>query len=149
MVFSLMIEALAALAAGAVVQAMATDAWVSARDGIARLFGRQGRDRGAAIRTQLDNNEALVARAPDPDEARKRLAGLWQAELEGLLRDDAGAAEALQTLVDEIRAQLPPAQQNWTQHITAAGSGSVAGGAIGGNVNYNFPGPPPVADDLS
>src|SRR5262249_22075289 len=53
---SLMLEALVALAAtaaGSVVQSMATDAWSVARNGIARLFGRQSEARKAAIETQL------------------------------------------------------------------------------------------------
>jgi hypothetical protein len=140
---------LAATAASSVVQSMATDAWNFARDGIGRLFGRQSEERKAEIQAQLDRNETLVARAPDPEQARKQLEGLWQMELQTLLQDDEGAAEMLRALVTEIQAKLPPAQQNWTQHITAAGPGSFAGGAIGGNVNYNFSGPPPAPGNPS
>jgi hypothetical protein len=135
--------ALAASAASNVVAAMATDAWRTARDGLSRLFGRQSEQRQAAITAQLDGNEALVEGAADPDQARQQLAGLWQMELQALLQSDPELADELRTLVEQIKAKLPPPQQVWTQHVTASGQGSFAGGSIGGNVNFNFSGPPP------
>src|SRR5581483_9272505 len=65
--------ALAEAGGSALVGAMATDAWQATRSGVARLFGRDGSARRAAIEAQLDGNAALVAQAEDPDEVRASL----------------------------------------------------------------------------
>ncbi|MGH4021218.1 MAG: hypothetical protein ACRDT0_18715 [Pseudonocardiaceae bacterium] len=111
-------EALAALAeAGgtALVGAMATDAWQTTRSGVARLFGRDGSARQAAVEAQLDGNAALVAQAEDPDEVRQSLAAVWRLELAALLRHNPGAEDELRALVAQIREALPAAQQMWVQ----------------------------------
>lgn len=117
----MLVEGLAALAAAGgtgLVGAMATDAWQTARSGVARLFGRAGPQRQAEIETQLDSNAALVAGAEDPGEAeqiRQSLAGMWRLELAALLRRDPGAEDDLRALVAQIHDALPAPQQTWVQ----------------------------------
>jgi hypothetical protein len=113
------IEALAMTGATTVVAAMATDTWSTAREGIAKLFRRRSPDRQAAIEAQLDANAALVVQAQDTERARGALTGLWQLELEGFLTRHPDAADELGTLVAQIQAALPTAQQQWVQHNTA------------------------------
>jgi hypothetical protein len=120
-------ETLALTGATTVAAAMATDAWHSARTGTARLFHRSGRARQKAIEDQLDANAALVSRAPDADRARLSLVPLWQLELEDLLRSDSDAASEVQTLVEEIRAELPENQRSWVMNIIAKDQGHAYG----------------------
>ncbi|MER7775802.1 hypothetical protein ABTZ21_12415 [Streptomyces sp. NPDC096191] len=115
-------EALAALAASggtALVGAMATDAWQTARDRTARLFGRQGAQRQTAIEAQLDGNVILVERADDPDLARQALVPLWQMELNRLLEEHPGSEAELQELIAHVRDDLPAPQQRWVQNNIA------------------------------
>ncbi|WP_203856049.1 hypothetical protein [Plantactinospora mayteni] len=137
-----MTEALAVLAANggaALVAAMATDAWQAARNGTARLFGRQGSQRQAAIEAQLDGNIVLVERASDPAQARHGLAPLWQMELIRLLEEHPEAEAELRELVTHIRDALPAAQQQWTQVVMTniARDNSRLFAALGGNVIYH------------
>ena len=117
----MLVEGLTALAGAggtALVGAMATDAWQTTRAGVARLFGRGGPDRQAAIETQLDSNAALVAQAEDPseiDEIRQSLAGMWRLELAALLRRHPEAEDELRALVAQIHDALPAPQQTWVQ----------------------------------
>ena len=121
-------ETLAALAtAGAttLVGAMATDAWQTAKTGIARLFGRSGPEQQAAIKAQLGRNATQVEQAEDADRARQRLAASWELELESLLAEDPDAAEELKVLIAQVHAKLPPAQQTWVQTNIARDHGTV------------------------
>ncbi|MFE5097420.1 hypothetical protein ACFRCI_45890 [Streptomyces sp. NPDC056638] len=65
----------------------------------------------------------------DTDGARQDLVGPWRRRLTALLREHPEAEAELRTLVDQARADLAPAQQNWVQHITA--HHGVAAGAMG------------------
>jgi hypothetical protein len=112
------IEAMAMAGATTIVAAMATDTWSAAREGAAKLF-RRGLGQQAHIEGQLDANAALVVQARDADRARGALTGLWQLELEGFLTRHPDAAEELGTLIAQIQAGLPEAQQQWVQHNTA------------------------------
>ncbi|MGH4010805.1 MAG: hypothetical protein ACRDTH_22045 [Pseudonocardiaceae bacterium] len=113
-----MLEELAALASAggaALVGAMATDAWQTARSGIAALLGRGTPVRQSAIEAQLDGNADLVARAEDPVQVRETLVPLWQLELQELLRRNPEAADELRAVVARVQAALPAAQRSWVQ----------------------------------
>ncbi len=107
--------ALAEAGGSALVGAMATDAWQATRSGVARLFGRDGSARRAAIEAQLDGNAALVAQAEDPDEVRASLVPVWRLQLEALLREYPDVVEELRVLVGQARESLPASQQAWVQ----------------------------------
>ncbi|MHA4820152.1 hypothetical protein ACXZ65_38040 [Streptomyces aculeolatus] len=132
-------EALAALAASggtALVGAMATDAWQATRNSTARLFGRQGSERQAAIEAQLDGNVVLVERAGDPDLARQGLVSLWQMELIRLLEEHPEAEAELQELIAHVRDALPATQQQWVQNNIARDH-SRQFAVQGGNIIYH------------
>jgi hypothetical protein len=99
----------------ALVGAMATDAWQATRSGVARLFGRGGSARQAAIEAQLDGNAALVAQARDPEEVRASLVPVWRLQLEALLGEHPDVVEELRALVAQVREALPAPQQSWVQ----------------------------------
>ncbi|AWZ07387.1 MULTISPECIES: hypothetical protein [unclassified Streptomyces] len=142
-----MLEDVAALAmtgATTVVAAMATDAWTTARARVARLFRHAGTDQQAAIEAQMDGHAALVARSGDTEGARQDLVPVWRLQLAAFLREHPDAAEELQQLLDEVRAELPPARQVWQQTNTARDNGRVFA-ALGGNVIvHQGPAEPPA-----
>ncbi|MFI6928436.1 hypothetical protein ACIBIZ_51530 [Nonomuraea spiralis] len=107
-------EALTALAASggaALVEAMATDAWQGARNGMARLFGRQGPQRQVAVEAQLDGNVGLVEQDSEPDEVRRQLLPVWRMELLRLLKEHPDAEAELRQLISHIRDTLPEHRQ--------------------------------------
>lgn len=132
-------DALAALAASggrALVGAMATDAWQAARNGMAKLFSRQGPHRQAAVQAQLDGNVALVERASDPGLAREGLVPLWHMELTRLLEEHPAAEAELEELITQMRDALPAEQQHWVQ-INLARDNSRLFAVQGGNIFYH------------
>lgn len=124
-----MLEELIIAGGATVVGAMATEGWQVARDGVVRLFRRGGaseEEEASQVQGQLDRGAARVARAGDTDEARARLAPLWQDEFEDLLRRHPEAAEELRELIGEISAALTADQRDrvaadirgQVQHVT-------------------------------
>jgi hypothetical protein len=121
---------LAAASSGAttLVTAMATDGWKAARSGMSRLLGRGDPGRQAAVEAHLDEHDAAVRSTADADAL--------------LLERSPEVAGELRQLTARIQSSLSPAQQAWisahtiVQHVTASGQGSIAGGAIGGNVIF-------------
>jgi hypothetical protein len=131
-------ETLAALAvsgATAVVAAMATDAWQSARDGLVRLFRREGRDRQEEIQRQLESDNALVAEAGDAD-LRPAMAQLWQARLASLLGSDPAAEGELRSLLDELGHGVGDGRRPVVQNIHAEGNGQANGVLFGNLIAY-------------
>ncbi|MEU2358948.1 hypothetical protein ABZ599_39405 [Streptomyces misionensis] len=110
--------ALAMTGATTIVAAMATSAWQTTRAATARLFSRGGHDL-PAIEAQLDGDADIVAEDDDTDGARQDLVGPWRRRLTALLREHPEVEAELRALVGEARRELAPAQQNWSQHITA------------------------------
>lgn len=139
---AMLTDALATLAATggrALVGAMGTDAWQATRNGMARLFGRQGPHRQAAVEAQLDGNIALVERASDPDLAREGLVPLWHMEPARLLEEHPDAEAELQELIAQMRDALPAEQQQWVQ-TNLARDNSTLFAVQGGNIFYHeFP----------
>src|SRR5712691_9624573 len=101
------LEWLANTGGTALVGAMANSAWQTASKGIVKLFARADPGRQAAIQTQLDGNLALIQRAPDKNQARAALVGLWQMELARLLEDHPEVESDLRALIELIRGELP------------------------------------------
>ncbi|WP_433696871.1 hypothetical protein [Nocardiopsis sp. CA-288880] len=117
-----------------VVNAMATDAWPLARDGVVRLFRRKGEEEQQAVARRLDEDAGLLARS-DADtalELRTGLAPHWRVRLRLLLEQNPEIAEELRALEAEIRNATGQAPQT-VQNNTARDGGQVFG-ALHGNV---------------
>lgn len=126
----------------AIVAAMVTDAWQTARIRTVRLFQRGGRD-PQEIETQLDRSVARVTREGTED-AREGQVRRWRDDLEDLLSEYPDAADDLRALVREVKAQLPQVQQQWVQNITASAPGATSQGVMFGNI-INHSGSPSEA----
>lgn len=133
---AVMLEAIVTAGATTLVAAIATDAWQTARSGVARLFGRRDRDQEAIVEAQLDGDAALVAAAEDTEQTRQVLVALWQLKLGQFLQQHPDADDDLQGLIDQIRGALPQEQKDWAQKVQ---NNVVHGGqgffAQDGNVN--------------
>lgn len=113
-------EALAALASAgsaAVVTAMATDGWETAKHGFARLLGRGDRARIASLEEQLDRDRAALTglTAGQLERAQEISEADWRARLTDLL-------EAIPEIEAELRAWLASVGRSTpsvTQHVTA------------------------------
>ena len=102
--------ALAAAGGTAVVEAMATDAWESARSGIARLLGcGDDRHRREIIEAQLDEDAAMLERADpgDSEQVRQELEPVWRRRLATHLDQHPEALDELRELVEQVRDRLP------------------------------------------
>ncbi|EPJ40265.1 hypothetical protein STAFG_2696 [Streptomyces afghaniensis 772] len=119
----------------AIVAAMVTDAWQTARVRTVRLFQRGGRD-PQEIEAQLDRSVARVTRE-GTEAAREGQVTRWRDDLEDLLSEYPDAADDLRALVREVKARLPQVQQQWVQNITASAPGSIAQGAYGNIINHS------------
>ncbi len=127
-----MVEALAATAAVALVQAMVTDSWEGVRHKVARLFGRGQPD--VAIERRLDaTRDQLTAATPgDLETVQSTLAAQWQTRFEDLLADHPDAETDLAALLKEIGPAVSAAD-----HAVAAGgnvTATVHGGGVAANV---------------
>lgn len=115
----MVVEALAALAAAggtAIVSAVATDAWLTLKTGIARMLGRGDSGRTRVIQEQLDRTEAEL-RSTDQDltPRKQRLEAAWTARLEDLLAENPHVAEELRALVRQANSAVPG--PTVTQHV--------------------------------
>ncbi|MFJ9621492.1 hypothetical protein [Streptomyces sp. NPDC101181] len=143
-----MMESLAAVAAAAsttLVAAMATDAWGAARSGLVQLFRRDEEPEQGALVTLLESEAALVARAGDPEAARRQLAPAWQLRLAQFLQAHPEVADELRELTRRLQEELPAQQRQWVQHVEAHDHGQ-AFGAQGGNVIIHQEGGPGRGD---
>ncbi|MET9435921.1 hypothetical protein [Streptomyces sp. NPDC006551] len=117
------LTALAAAGGGAVVAAMATDAWQVTRDGVVQLFrGREG------VAARLEEDAALVEGAEDPDGVRQALLPAWVVRLGALLAEHPEYQDELRRLIgDAPRAQ---SVQYITGHDQSRNHGAMYGNVI-------------------
>ncbi|CAM5398679.1 hypothetical protein [Streptomyces abikoensis] len=130
------LEGLAAAGGSAVVGAAATDAWQTARAGVARLLGRgDDREERYAIE-RLDRTAGEIEQAPDEDrqQLRDKLRGRWTGQLEMLLEEHPEAAHELRELIERVRAEVPRPRESWVQNNTAE-AGGVQYITQGGDIN--------------
>ncbi|MFF0768528.1 hypothetical protein ACFYUK_06480 [Nonomuraea wenchangensis] len=119
-------EALAALAAAggtALVEAMTSDAWTSAKQGFARLLGRGKPERQevAVQRLERSRQELADRSGAELERARVEQEAAWRSRLSDLLEDDPAAEAELRMLV-----------ATYGTSATASGQRSIA---IGGDNN--------------
>ncbi|GHH94649.1 hypothetical protein [Streptomyces capillispiralis] len=124
----MLLEALSALAAaggGALVQAMATDAWQECRERTARLLGRGDPQEESRQEARLERaREELVAAGDDTEQVAARQTAAWRTRFEDLLEDAPQQAEQLRDLVAFVREQARAggvAAGQVTVHATASG----------------------------
>ncbi|MFJ5050115.1 hypothetical protein [Streptomyces sp. NPDC088719] len=123
-----------------IVSAMATSAWVVARDRTVALFRR--RDEGMTggendpVQAELEASAARVRDAAELEVARNRQVQRWQENLEDLLRRAPELSGEVTALIDEVSALLPTAQSVWQQSVHATG-GASAYGALGPGSSVN------------
>jgi hypothetical protein len=99
----------------ALVGAMGTECWETARSSAARLFGCGAAVRQHSTEALLDASAVVVTKAEDADQARQRLLPVWCLELESLLRRHPEVEDELRILVAELHAALPAPQRTWVQ----------------------------------
>ena len=146
--------ALAALASRTVVAAASTDAWETAKRGLAQLLGRGDAGQTELAERRLEQTREQLAEVPaaDAEQAQTQLETTWQTRLLDLLEEHPETAADLQALVEQVQAQLPAGALSAAGHGVAAGrdvnitasGGGVAAGTIHGNVapgNPTTPGP--------
>jgi hypothetical protein len=123
------LETLVVAGASALIGAIATDAWQTARSGFAKLLGRGDRQKQELADRRLDEAAAQVAQAghDNQDRVRGELLAAWQVRLQDLLEEHPDAMDELRILTAQVQAQLPAAQQAWVQHNLASGHGTVYG----------------------
>ncbi len=152
-------EALVALAAAggtAVVQAAASDGWVTAKAGFARLIGRDDPARVALVEKRLEDTRThLTPLSGTPlEQARRAEATAWAIRLQDLLDEDLHAAVLLRQLVGQLTASglLGTASAGdrgvavGGDLVNLAADGGVAAGLIEGAVSTASPPPPPGPD---
>ena len=140
-----MLEALIALAGNTVVAAATTDAWEAARRKFARLLGRGDSKKEQLADKRLEETRQQLdgVTGQKLEKAQADLAKAWQVRMADLLEEDPGAEAELQSLVEEIRAQLPATVVSAVDHAIAAGrdvtvsasGGGVAAGVLHGDVH--------------
>ena|SRR5215831_11919814 len=136
------VSGLVALAGNTLVAAAVTDAWETARQRFARLFGRGKPDSATERRLGATRSQLAAADPAELEQAQADLAAQWALRLSDLLEEDPGAEAELRALVDEIRAMLPAGAVSAVGYAVAAGGdvnvsadhGSVAAAVIHGNM---------------
>ncbi|MEU0389818.1 hypothetical protein [Streptomyces chartreusis] len=112
-------EALAGLAAAggaALVGAMATDAWQTARTRFLQLLGRDGRGDAVehqVMEHQLETQADVVERTPEGSRERVRAAFLpgWQLQLADFLQQHPEAEQEFRQVIEQVRSELPETYQ--------------------------------------
>ena len=102
-------SALAALASRTVVAAASTDAWETAKRGVAGLLscGDPERERLAAWRLDQTCDQLQAAPGQEMEQARADLEAVWATRLGDLLEEHPDSADELRLLVSQIQAKLP------------------------------------------
>ncbi|MEV4629761.1 hypothetical protein AB0J90_26200 [Micromonospora sp. NPDC049523] len=106
---------LSAVTAGgyALVGAVATDAWETARSGVTHLFSRTNQRRADLATEWADDTSAEITAAPagQQTQVRRRWEQTWQQRLADLVEEHPDLGEELRTWVDDLRRRLPAAEQ--------------------------------------
>src|SRR5262249_29384510 len=95
----------------AIAQAIGTDAWTAAKQGMARIFGRRDEQRGREIEAELDRSSARLQGLSGADLTRELIdqEAVWRTRLEDLLRDDPEAAASLAEMIGQLLPAAAPA----------------------------------------
>lgn len=136
------------VAAGtAVVSAMATSAWETARDAVVALWRRahpEHAERAEQAGEELEVVRAEVVQARRDGDAgtEQALAGEWQSKLQRLVRNDPALAEQVRRLLEErLLPALAADEQTRIRSIiqTANATGNSTIYQAGGNITTHLP----------
>jgi len=144
------IAALATAGAGALLSAAGTDAWNTARSGIAKLFSRRGARASEIIDRRLDELADLAALdGHGVEQARSNQLSRWADRLEDLLEEHPDVAAELEDVISETESrllQISPTRNE--QRVEAGGHSSVwAVNQNQGNINVYHPQAPKETDN--
>jgi Protein of unknown function (DUF4231) len=98
---------LSALAGNTLVAAAGTDAWATARQGFALLFGGGQPNPLAESRLDATARDLQAAPAVDLERVQAELAAQWATRIADVLEERPQVEAELRSLVNQIRAQLP------------------------------------------
>jgi hypothetical protein len=133
--------ALATLAGNTVVAAATTDAWEAARHKLSRVLGRGDPKRAQTAGRWLGETQQRLAGSSRGERELVRAAETqrWIGRFADLLDEDPGIAGELQSTIDQIRAALPAAVVQASDHsiagnVSISAPGGIAAGVIHGNV---------------
>lgn len=105
----------------ALVGAVATDAWQSARAGVGRLFRHAGPRRGDLAEQWADETAAAVEQAAEDERPAvlRVQAETWQRRLADLVQEYPEIADQLRAWEQDIRERVPAHQQTWVNTFIA------------------------------
>ena len=148
-------EALIALAAAggtSVVQAAGTDAWATAKAGMARLLGRGQPQQVTVIEGRLEDSRAQLTELSGQQlvQAQQLQAQAWATRLRDVLEENPEAAIGLRKLLEDLAAAGVSGTASAGDHGFAVGGdsyveashGGVGAGVIHGSVSTGNPSPP-------
>ena len=120
---------LAGAVAAALVDAMTTDFWATARTRLARIVGRGAHTAEADLTRELEESAGRVSRSSPPEQAAMAAEqARWAALLTAFLAEHLDASAELQDFVLHIREALPDADTvHVVQNITAGRNTFIAG----------------------
>jgi len=98
--------ALASTGGNALVTAMATDGWESAKARIAKIFGRGKKTATQAAAARLEKSRTALRSAPDPGQAQAEQQLIWRTRLADLLEQHPGTESDLRAAITEIQAHF-------------------------------------------
>jgi hypothetical protein len=133
----------------ALLAAVATDAWEAVKPRVARLFSRAGDRRKELVCRWLDESATALdqADAVGQDVVRRQQAAIWQGRLSDFLEEFPEAADELDRLIEQIRAELPVAAQQWMQQTNLARDRGIVFGVQGGSQHVHYYGDSPADRD--
>lgn len=119
---------LAGAVATALVDAMATDFWATARTRLARIVGRGAPAAEAELSRELEESAIRVSRSSPPDRALAAEQARWAAQLTTFLAEHVEATAELRDYVEHVREALPGATiTQVVQNVTTGRNSFVAG----------------------
>ncbi|GAA1864763.1 hypothetical protein [Actinomadura bangladeshensis] len=120
---------LAGAVAAALVDAMTTDFWGTARTRLARIVGRGAQTAESDLTRELEESAGRVGRTSPPDQAAMGAEqARWTALLTAFLAEHMDASAELQGFVRHVREALPDADTvHIVQNITTGRDAFIAG----------------------
>ncbi|WP_422740507.1 hypothetical protein ACN263_15420 [Micromonospora sp. WMMD729] len=109
---------LVATASAALIQAMASDAWLTVKDQVTRILGRGETESVANLdRVLEETRDRVLAAPPDRRDAALALeAARWEGRLQSRLEQDPDPAAVLKDLISAVRAVGDGVDQSTTVH---------------------------------